>query len=170
MLDDKNSKPPLPLFDPRTVSLCIRDADGMIHALRPGVPDALPWTVCGSDLGPGARFVLRFGPEIFAGFNGERIESPECCPSCLPQTDADRAQMLAGRLKLCASMAREADYELIRRHLDAGTTPERGGRQGAVAVVLEGLEKLRGYVEAGDLSREDYDGVVEELRNGPPER
>ena len=165
-----NEKSSLPLFDPQTVFLCVRDADGTIHALHPDAPDVEPWALCGRELDPGARFVLRFGPMIFAGLGGARLESPERCPDCLPLSDADRAQTLAGRLKLFAWMAGETEYDLIRRHLDAGTVPEREGRLGAVAVTLEALDKLRGYVESGDLSREDYDAVVEELRNGPPER
>ena len=160
-----------PLFDPSRVSICARGADQTIHTLRPEAPAVEPWTSCAADLDEGARFVLRIEPMIFAGLDGDRLVSPKLCEKCFPSTDARRAATLGERLKLFAGMAGEAEYEVLRHHLDAGTLPDtRDGRLGAVAVTLEALARLRAYVESGAYSRADYDAVVEELRDGSSQK
>ena len=159
------------LFNPRRLSICVQDGDGMIHTLRPEAPAVFPWATCRTDLDDEARFVLKVEPMIFAGLNGERLESPRLCLECLPSSDAQRAETLGERLQLFTCMAGKEEYEELRKHIDAGTHPDsREGRLGAIAVTLEALGRLRAYVESGAYDQEKYEAVVEELRNGPAER
>ena len=74
-----NEKSSLPLFDPQTVSLCVRDADGTIHALHPDAPDVEPWALCGRDTRIDGRSSAQVGAVLSSPSTaGGCLSSPSC--------------------------------------------------------------------------------------------
>ena len=168
----RKTLPPGMIFDPRRLSLCIREVDGTIHILHPDAPGVSPWTPCRKEIGDGARFIFQVGDDVrvYVDLAGFKIDSPKLCDECLPHSDEGHARILGEHLRLVARISGEREHEALRHYLDTATAPaSRKGRLGAIAVTLEALGKLRDYADSGAYSREAYDRVVDELRNEPRE-